>query len=152
MDRTSIEKKVERLIDPVVREEGLELLEVLLTGESGRTILRVLLDKEEGSVTLDDCTRVSHAIEDLIEVDGGIPTAYELEVSSPGIDRPLKKKRHFERVRGKTIRIKTIQPIEGRQNYKGVLTEVREDGLVMEIDRKEYVLRFDQILKAHRGG
>lgn len=152
MDRITIQNRVEALIDPIVSEEGVELLEVVLTGERGRTILRVVIDREEGGITLDDCTRVSHAIEDLIEVEGSVPVAYELEVSSPGIDRPLKKRRHFERVKGKTIRVKTIEPIEGRQNYKGILTEVNEGGIVMEIDRKEYAVRFDQILKADLEG
>lgn len=152
MDRITIQNRVEALIDPIIREEGGELLEVVLTGEWGRTILRVVIDKEEEFITVEDCTRVSHAIEDLIEVEGCVPVAYELEVSSPGIHRPLKLRRHFERVKGKIIRVKTIEPIEGRQNYKGILTEVNEGGIVMEIDRKEYSVRFDQILKANLEG
>lgn len=148
MDTTFL-KKVAELVTPIAREEGCELLDVVWAFENGRNILRLLLDKEGGIVGLTDCERVSHAVEDLIGVENIVPARYDLEVSSPGLNRPLKRKKHFEQAVGKVIRAKTKIPLDNRQNYKGVLKAVGEAELVMEIDRKEFVIPFDQIEKAN---
>ena len=142
-------EKVRSRIEPIVREEGLELLDVVWTLDHGRQILRVLLDKEGGGVTVDDCTRVSHAIEDVIEVEELIPRKYDLEVSSPGLNRPLLKPAHFEKVVGKIIRVKTDVPLEGRQNYCGILNRISGDIFFVEIDKKEYAIPFERVDKAN---
>ncbi len=149
MAQESVVNKVSRLIAPVVEEEGLELLDLQLFSEMGRRILRITLERPGGVVTLADCTRVSHSIEDLLEVDGEIPSNYHLEVSSPGINRPLKKLAHFERVLGKTIRVQTMIPLDGRRNFKGELKKADAKNILMEIDKKEYVIPLEKIEKAN---
>lgn len=146
---TGFLQKVAELVSPIVQEEGLELLDVVWTFENGRNVLRLILDKEGGTVGLADCQRVSHAVEDIIEVENIVPARYDLEVSSPGINRPLKKKKHFEQAMGKVIRVKTKIPLNNRQNYKGILKSVGETEFVMEIDRKDYTIPFDQLEKAN---
>ncbi|MBI4412006.1 MAG: ribosome maturation factor RimP [Deltaproteobacteria bacterium] len=149
MDIASVTQKVADLVAPIVAEEGLELLDVVWTFENGRNVLRLVLDKEGGTVGLADCQRVSHAVEDIIEVENIVPARYDLEVSSPGINRSLKQKKHFEQVVGKVIRVKTRVPLNNRQNYKGLLKSVNETELVVEIDRKDFVIPLGQIEKAN---
>lgn len=145
----SLVAKITHLIAPVVAEEGVELLDLQMFSQEGRRILRILLDKPGGGVTLGDCERVSHSIEDLLEVDGEIPSRYHLEVSSPGINRPLKKKEHFERVLGQIVRVQTKEPLDNRRNFKGKLKTVDVDSLLVEIDKRDYVIPFEKIEKAN---
>lgn len=149
MSELSIEKRVFDLLSPVVVEEGVFLYDVEWTHDMGRKILRVYIDKEGEPINLDDCTRVSHAVEDLLEVKGQIESAYDLEVSSPGLNRPLRNKGHFEKVLGKVVKIKTQKPIEGRQNYKGVALEVNDETVLVKIDGKDYSVPLKEIKKAH---
>ena len=131
MNTTGFIQKVADLVTPIVREEGLELLDVVWTFENGRNILGLILDRGGGAVGLGDCQRVSHAVEDIIEVENVVPARYDLEVSSPGVNRPLKTKMHFEKVVGRIIRVKTKVPLNNRQNYKGFLKSVNETELVV---------------------
>lgn len=148
MPADQITKRVFELIDPIVTEEGCELLDVEIAFDSGQRVLRVYIDKE-GGVQLDDCSRVSGAIEDVIEVEGIVAGQYNLEVSSPGIDRPLVKPSHFERVIGRVVQIQTVEKINGRANYKGVLKQVDAAKVLVEIDQQEFQLPLDKIRKAH---
>lgn len=152
MSGKQVLKRVEEVILPIVSEEGFELLDLLLTGDMGRTILRVVIDKKDrrgGGITVNDCARLSHAIEDLLEVEGCIPCRYDLQVSSPGVDRPLKKREHFLSVIGHMVKIQTVVSLEGRRHYKGVLKAVLERDLLVEIDRKDYLIPFEKIGKAN---
>jgi len=146
---SSIVKKVEEVISPIAAEEGVELLQVFFGREYGRTILRVVIDKVGAVMDVGDCSRFSHAIEDLLEVEGVIKQVYDLEVSSPGLNRPLKKKEHFERVLEKMVRVQTTEPIDGRRNYKGVLKKVEGDNLDILIDGKIFVVPLDKVQKAN---
>lgn len=144
-----LEQSVANVVSPIVGEEDLVVYDIYWTKDLGRRILRVLLEKREGFITLDDCSRVSHAIEDIIEVKGIISGPYDLEVSSPGLDRPLRSADHFQKVLGKTIKLKTKVPFEGRQNYKGLLKKMDENILTMEIDKKNYEVSFESVAKAN---
>lgn len=148
MTNQEIENKIFELIDPVVTEEECDLLEVEFVVESGNNILRVYIDKPEG-VNVDDCSRVSGAIEDLIEVEDLMPAKYNLEVSSPGLNRPLKKKKHFEQVIGQLIQVKTFEKIENRKNYKGILEGLDDKELNILIDNQRFAVPFEQIRKAN---
>ncbi len=144
-----IVQKIEELLGPIIAEEGMELLEVFFGREYGRTILRLYIDRVGEVVGVADCSRLSHAIEDLLEVEGVIKQVYDLEVSSPGLNRPLKKKAHFERVLEKTIRVQTIEPLEGRRNYKGVLKKVADEKLEILIDGKIFIVPLNKVQKAN---
>ena len=150
MDARSLELQVFSLLEPVVKDEGFLLYDVRWTEELGRKILRVMIERESGGgVTLGDCALVSHSVEDLLEVKDVVKSRYDLEVSSPGMDRPLRFPKHFHAVVGKMVRVKTVAPIAGRQNYKGLLQKVKEDGFVMEIDGKDYTIPFSMVNRAH---
>lgn len=141
-------EKVRQLVEPIVREFGLELIACQWgTDPSGRA-LRILIDRE-GGVTVGDCQTISREVETVIEVEGLVGDRYHLEVSSPGLNRPLVKEEDFSRFAGKTAAVKTSQPIEGRRNYKGLLKGLGEGQVVMEIDGKEYRIPLGLIEKAH---
>ncbi len=119
---------VTALIEPVVERAGAELVDLEFAGSAGRPILRAYVDTSDG-VTLDQCARLSRQIEEKLESEGAVPPRYVLEVSSPGIDRPLTKREHFERFRGQEIAVRLFQKRDGRKQFVGTLENV-EDGAV----------------------
>ena len=147
MDTKDILQKVEDFVSPVLENLGYELVERELAQDSGRWILRLYIDKE-GGVTIDDCARASHGVEDLIEVEGLIPMHYELELSSPGINRPIRRRKDFDRFKGETIRLKTTEPVNGRSNYKGILETLDGDEIVMIVDGDRYRVPYKFLAKA----
>lgn len=147
MSPDNIQKVIE-LTSPIVVEEGCELIDAEIISEEGRKILRLFIDKA-GGVQLGDCSRVSHAIEDLLEVEDAVSGAFNLEVSSPGLNRPLKNREHFENVLGQKINVVTKDKIEGRKRYKGILKEVVVDELIIQIDKDDFKVPLSQVAKAH---
>lgn len=136
------------LASPVAAEEGCELLDAELVFEAGRKILRLYLDKP-GGVAIGDCARVSHAVEDLLEVEDAVSGPYNLEVSSPGSNRPLRTRAHFEQVLGETVQIVTHEKIGGRRRYEGILMSLRERDVLVQIDNGVFKVPLDKIAKAH---
>lgn len=127
---------------------GLELVDAVFANDCGRKVLRVYIDKP-GGVSLDDCTAMSREFSTVLDVNDPIPQRYSLEVSSPGLDRPLKKEADFERFMGRKARIRTREAIEGRRNFNAVIDSV--DGaniLVTDFDGKKFVLTISNIEKA----
>ena len=152
VDNTKLVHAVERLAEPVLQCESLELVEVQYLRERGKWILRLFIDripqldnsaksgKRGSGVTLDDCAAVSREIGRLIDVEDIIHQAYTLEVSSPGLDRPLKKPEDFSRFAGRRVQIRTLSAIDGRRNFKGRLLGL-EKGLI-KLDSGIEVLKF----------
>ncbi len=126
MRYTALAEKVKELAEPVVDELGLELVDVVYATESGRRILRVIIDGP-GGVTIDDCTMVSRELGTLLDVE-----SYSLEVSSPGLDRPLVREKDFRNAVGKKIRLRTKEPLDGRRNFRAVLVGVGDDSVTLE--------------------
>jgi len=141
-------KKIQSLAEPVLRELGCEWIEARLVTEYGRKILRIAIDKE-GGVSVGDCERVSRDIETLLEVEEVVGERYLLEVSSPGLERPLIKETDYLRFVGKMASLKTREPIEGRRNYKGVLEGLEEGVVKILIDGKQYKVPMELIERAH---
>ena len=149
MDRGAIIKKAEAMLEPLLEAEGLSLVDCSLKWEHGGCILRVLIDKKQG-VTLDDCTLVSREFGQLLDVENIIPTSYRLEVSSPGLDRPLKKEADFITYTGKRVRIKTRDPVSGRRNFKGDLIGCAEGKVMVRVEGNEvFAIPLSSILKAN---
>ena len=142
-----IKNKITRLADSIAIQHALEIVDVELAGSSGRPLIRIFVDKENG-VTLDECGRFSRALSALFDVEDPIPTAYILEVSSPGLDRPLKALRDFERNKGKLVKIITRVKIEEQNIFKGRITGVVGGNITLSFDDKEIEIPFDQISKA----
>ncbi len=124
-------ESVERLAKPIVEEFGLELVEAEFATERGHKVLRLYIERPEGSVTLDDCVAVSREFGTALDVEDIVPGRYSLEVSSPGLDRPLKRPEDYKKAVGKRIKIKTTEPIDGRRNFKATLDAF--DGKVLFI-------------------
>ena len=130
-----------------LKKLGFELVELKWIPEQGGRTLRVLIDHKQG-VTLDDCGTVSRALDDILEDDWGLGS-YRLEVSSPGVERPLVRLADYQRFVGKKVSIKAIKPVEGRRNYRGHLVKVIDARIVIESDGTCYELPFENIQKAH---
>ncbi len=124
MGKASIYQLVSELIEPTVTEHNTELVDVEYIKAGKVWILRVFIDKKQG-ITVLDCQKLSREIEDLIEIHELISDPYTLEVSSPGLDRPLKKEADFLRNKDKQIQLKTYSPIEGRKNFSGIILDVK---------------------------
>ena len=128
-----IMNEVSLLAEPLLHEFGMELVDTELVFQNGRWILRVFIDKE-GGVTLDDCASVSRELGDIIDASDTISFSYVLEISSPGLDRPLRKESDFIRSIGKLVKLKMARPINSRRNFTGRLTHVREGMISLLLD------------------
>ena len=135
------------LIEPLLSQLGYELVELEFAPTHGRGSLRIFIDKPEG-VGLEDCERVSREVSALLDVEDPIPGAYALEVSSPGDDRVLRKRAHFERFVGSRVHVELNAPRAGRRRYTGKLVSVEEDGVALEVDQERVQMRFEEIGRA----
>lgn len=133
MSHGHIVEAARAVVEPIIEELGLELVDVFYGNENGRWILRLFIDGPDG-VDLDDCQRVSEAVDLPLDEADPIPGSYYLEVSSPGLDRPLVKPAHFERFAGYKVRIRTKEPIDGRRNWQGVLEGYEADHVLLTLD------------------
>ncbi len=129
----SLLQEIERLVTPILDEMGIELVDVAYFSGTGRHILRIYADRPTG-ITLDDCAVVSREIGHLLDVSDLLEQQYVLEVSSPGLDRPLKREKDFFRSVGKRIRIKTTVSLEGRRNFSGILRSVQNGMIKLELE------------------
>lgn len=136
------------LVGPVVTSLGCELVDVRCLTERGRSVLRLKIDRE-GGVTVEDCSRISREVGTLLDVEESIRSRYDLEVSSPGLDRPLTGEADFVRYAGKVAAIRTGEPIDGRRNFKGVLKGVEEDRVIVVIDGQEHRVPIALIERGH---
>jgi ribosome maturation factor RimP len=148
MDR-NVEQKIQALASQVADEYGHEVVELSLLGRGRRTLLRVFIDKE-GGVTLKDCELFSRRLEALLDVEDPLRDSYTLEVSSPGLDRPLKNRKDFVRSIGKLVRVVTKQPMNNRTFFVGRLAAVNGDLLRLSIPEggEEFIIPFDSISRA----
>jgi ribosome maturation factor RimP len=134
-------------IAPVIEAMGYEFLGFELRRSSGNGLLRIYIDSESG-ILVDDCAKVSRQVSAMLDVEDPISGEYILEVSSPGIDRPLFEIAHYQKFLGSRIKLRTRLPHEGRRNFIGVLLRVEEPNIILEVDDKEFVLAFSNIEKA----
>lgn len=136
------------LLEPGVEALGFELLGIEHLAQGRHSLLRLYIDGPDG-ITVDDCERVSHQVSGVLEVEEPIKGQYTLEVSSPGLDRPLFKPEHYQRFIGETIALRLLQPLEGRRKFKGKLVALRGDNVVIEQDGSEIELPLVNIDRAH---
>jgi ribosome maturation factor RimP len=146
-------ERVKSLAEPVVEREGYELIEVELGSDRGRSVLRLYIDtidsKGAGGVTVEDCSHVSRIVGDLLDVEEVVEGAFTLEVSSPGIFRPLTKPVHFDRAVGERVKVKTFEKHDERRVFTGVLRAHADGQLVMDVDGREYRLSLKDVAKAN---
>jgi ribosome maturation factor RimP len=139
--------EAETLIRPVIEGSGLELVDVAFRRESGRRVLRVVVDRE-GGVDVDTIAELAEKVSRRLDVEGFAPGPYALEVSSPGIERTLKRPRDFERRVGDMVKVKTTTPVEGRTNIAGELVSADDDGIVVAAGGGELRVRYLDIASA----
>ena len=135
------------MLEPVVESLGFDLVEVELSGQGGRAILRLYIDSH-GGVTVDDCAKVSHQASAVLDVEDPVSGQYTLEVSSPGLDRPLVKRRDFERFLGETVKVRMSRPAHGRRNFTGQLTRMEGGSIILEAGAESFSLPLEDIDKA----
>lgn len=140
--------RVWQLAEPLCRGEGVELVHVEYGREHGGRTLRIYLDKS-GGITLDDCANISRQLGDILDVGLKNQGAYRLEVSSPGMPRPLGKIDDFEHFKGGRIKIRTFRPINGQKNFSGILTGVSGPTVHLSVDSHPVAIAFTDIAKAH---
>lgn len=140
--------RVRPMVDPILLNEGMELIDIEYRRESKGWILRLYLDKE-GGVTLDDCTRVSQEVGRSLDIEDFIQTPYTLEVSSPGLTRPLKTDKDFMKYCYRLIKVKTVDPIENRRQFKGRLLGVSESRIEIEVDGGVFQISLSNVAKAN---
>ena len=145
MDRI---RQVTELIEPTLRDMGLELVRVLVSGGQ-RPTLQIMVERgDHAPTTLDDCAEVSRAVSALLDVADPLPGGYRLEVTSPGIDRPLVRRADYERFAGFEARLETELPIDGRRRFRGRLLGVADDHVRLALPEGEQSIPLDAIKKA----
>jgi ribosome maturation factor RimP len=147
-EKQSIEARVTGLAEQVAASLGLEVVLIEIKGEGSSSIVRTYIDQPSG-VTLDDCERFSKRFSVALDVEDWIPFSYVLEVSSPGLNRPLVKEADFHRFCGKNAKVRTRIPIEGQRNFKGKIIELNEGRVTLEVaPEKKAVIAVTDIEKA----
>jgi ribosome maturation factor RimP len=150
--KQTVEERARALAEPLIAAEGLELVDLEYVREQGGWILRVYIDKPGDRVGLDDCSVVSHVLDPALDVEDVIPQEYSLEVSSPGLNRPLRKPDHFRKVQGQKVKVKTYGPVgePPRKNFTGALASVEDDGIKVDVEGAgEFRILFRDIAKAN---
>jgi len=143
-----IQDKVIEIIEPVINDLGIDLVDIDLKKMGGKALLRVYVETDTG-VTIDDCERVSREVESILDVEDPIPSSYVLEVSSPGLDRPLKKLEDFIRFKGHMVRVVTREPIGKQTFFSGSLADANEKEIVLHLPKdREITITYDMISSA----
>ncbi|RWB33922.1 MAG: ribosome maturation factor RimP [Mesorhizobium sp.] len=132
-----IDARIALIVQPVLRAIGFRLVRVHLTGQNGLT-LQIMAEREDGTMTVEDCEEVSRAVSPALDVDDPIEKAYHLEVSSPGIDRPLVRKSDFATWTGHLVKMETSVLVADRKRFKGKIAESDADGVLIERDKAAY--------------
>lgn len=145
---TKQEQRLTELLSPTVEAAGFELLGCEFVPAGRHSTLRLFIDHPDG-VTVDHCALISREVGAILDVEDPIPNEYNLEVSSPGLDRPLFTAAHFAKVVGQKVEVKLAIPQDGRRRFKGQLLEIVDDMLVIEVDGKPYRLLMDNVDKAN---
>jgi ribosome maturation factor RimP len=145
--KTAIDRRLAAIVGPAIEGMGYELVRLRLMGGRKPT-LQIMAEKPEGGIEVEDCAEISRQVSAVLDVEDPIEGEYTLEVSSPGIDRPLTRRRDFERWDGYEVRLETSEMIDGRKRFKGVLAGVEGEEVLLEIPEGTVGLRFDWIVDA----
>lgn len=145
---TNLELRLTEMLQPAVDALGFELLGVEFIRAGNHSTLRVYIDHEDG-ISVDNCADVSHQASAILDVEDPIATEYALEVSSPGMDRPLFTLPHYEAVIGEEISVRLNLPQDGRRNFKGELVGIDGDMINVKVDNQEFSLLIDNVAKAN---
>jgi len=143
------EQAVRQIAAPIAESLGLEIVLVQYRREGGGWVLRVMIERIDGGVNVEDCAKVSRELSAVLDVEDPFEAPYHLEVSSPGLDRPLVKPSDFVRFQGREIILRTHKPVEGRKSYRGNLDGLDGDMILMTVDGIQYRIQFAAVEKAN---
>jgi len=138
---------VEQMLAPYLEQEGFELVDIEYVKEGSNWFLRVFVDKE-GGIDIDDCSRISEYLSQRLDEKDPIPTAYFLEVSSPGAERPLKKPQDYARSVGKDVFVTTYEPIDGAKEFEGKLIDFSEERVIVQTGKRTTEIPLSKIASA----
>lgn len=151
MSKGNVVNTIEEIVAPVIIDLGLELVDIQYIKEGGNWYLRVFIDKP-GGIGLEDCQLVSARIDPLLDEKDPIPQSYFLEVSSPGLERPLKKIADYERFTGERIKLTTFVPVEGKRKFMGKLVHASNHSVTLEFEGQNVVIPMDAVASARLMG
>ena len=134
---TGVELRIAEIIDPVIADMGYRLVRVRLLNQNGLT-LQVMAERDDSTMTVEDCEKVSMAISPVLDVEDPVDKAYHLEVSSPGIDRPMVRKSDFTRWHGHIVKCETSIMVDNRKRFRGKIAETNDEGFTIERDQVAY--------------
>ncbi|MDN3640893.1 ribosome maturation factor RimP [Simiduia curdlanivorans] len=142
------QETIQALIAPVVEALDCELWGIEYLSQGRHTTLRIFIEREDG-VQLEDCEKVSRQVSAVMDVEDPITGEYTLEVSSPGVDRPLYTLDHYQRFTGEKVELRLRVPFQGRRRFTGVIAGVEADEVIVRVDNEEYLFTIDSIDKAN---
>lgn len=146
--RRELLEKIRALAVRICADHGIELFDLETVGEGSAKLMRVIIDGPQG-VGVDDCAQVSRELSAALDVEDSFYGPYRLEVSSPGVNRPIRHSKDAEKLIGRLVQVQTHRPIGDRKRFFGRLKEVRRGSWVLDVDGKEYEIEDDQVEKAH---
>ena len=146
--------RLQEVVEPVLASLGYECVFSEVTTENGRRIVRLYIDRLDGTpaqgpVGIEDCVKATHEVDPVLDVADVIPGRYELEISSPGINRPLAKKKDFEKYKGQKVAVRTFEKIGDRRNFLGVLLGLDGEEIRIDVDGRELRVPLEEVSKAH---
>ncbi len=144
----TMEQRIGLLVEPIISEKGLELVSVEYIKEGAHWYLRLYIDKD-GGVDMDDCSEVSYLVSEILDQKNPIPQAYMLEVSSPGLERPLKKEKDFIRFQGSIVTVHTTAPFQGYMEFSGNLIGLINSEIILEYESERIAIPCALVEKAH---
>ncbi|MEL6647864.1 MAG: ribosome maturation factor RimP, partial [Pseudomonadota bacterium] len=145
--KSAMDRRMAEIISPVIEDMGFELVRVRLMGGKSKT-LQIMAERPDGGIEVDECADISTAVSAILDVEDPITDAYALEVSSPGIDRPLTRLKHFEEYEGYDAKLETSEMVGGRKRFKGVLAGIEEDEVLINVEEGTIGLKFDWLAEA----
>lgn len=140
-------EELQAIIEPVADAMGFEIVRISFGG-GRRPILQIMAERPDGTMTVEDCTRLSREVSVVLDVENPVPGEYMLEVSSPGIDRPLTRLKDFERYVGFDAKLELYEPVNGQRRWRGVLAGVENDRVALADQNEKYLFGFSEIRKA----
>jgi ribosome maturation factor RimP len=144
----TIKDDITKAVTPVLDQNDMELVDLVVGKYRNKTLAQFFIDKNQGKITLDDCQKMSNIIGGILDMEEIIKGAYVLEVSSPGINRPLTKPEHFKKSIGTRAKIELKNPVNNQHNFAGSITNADESGFTLDDGTKKHEFKYEQLKKA----
>lgn len=145
---STLVEKIEGLLLPTIHAMGFELVQIKMLEGNKSKLLQIMAERPDGSMNVDDCAQISHQVSAILDVEDAIPGEYRLEVSSPGIDRPLVKHADYEKYMGHAAKIELSLPVNGRKRFTGIMKTLVGDTLTIEVDGQPVALELSDVQHA----